>query len=192
MRCLGTIGKFLAIVLITVCLSFSADKTHSPKKNTQKAGTQSPEKHVAGARASSTKSGVHKSRRSKSRKRASWKRRGQQNIDHERAREIQQALIREHYLDGQPTGVWDQRSQKAMERFQADNGWQSKTVPDSRALIKLGLGPNHDDLLNPESAMTGPLQPTAANSHAAAASPSAATPAGNDATPSAPASAPQQ
>jgi hypothetical protein len=27
-------------------------------------------------------------------------------------------------------------------------------VPDSRALIKLGLGPDHQHLLNPESAMT--------------------------------------
>ena len=41
-----------------------------------------------------------------------------------------------------------------MRRYQADNGWQSKTVPDSRALIKLGLGPSKDHLLNPESAMT--------------------------------------
>lgn len=41
-----------------------------------------------------------------------------------------------------------------MQRYQADQGWQSKTIPDSRALIKLGLGPNHAHLLNPESAMT--------------------------------------
>jgi len=41
-----------------------------------------------------------------------------------------------------------------MRRYQADHGWQSKTVPDSRALIKLGLGPSKDHLLNPESAMT--------------------------------------
>jgi hypothetical protein len=41
-----------------------------------------------------------------------------------------------------------------MRRYQADHGWQSKTVPDSRALISLGLGPSKDNLLNPESAMT--------------------------------------
>jgi hypothetical protein len=29
-----------------------------------------------------------------------------------------------------------------MAKLQADNGWQTKLVPDSRALIKLGLGPN--------------------------------------------------
>ncbi len=71
-----------------------------------------------------------------------------------RARELQEALIREHYLDGTATGVWDAKSQSAMQRYQADNGWQSKSVPDSRALIKMGLGPDHEHLLNPESAMT--------------------------------------
>jgi hypothetical protein len=76
------------------------------------------------------------------------------NIDPARAREIQEALIREHYMEGSPSGTWDANSQNAMVRFQADNGWQSKVVPDSRALIKLGLGPDHEHLLNPESAMT--------------------------------------
>jgi peptidoglycan hydrolase-like protein with peptidoglycan-binding domain len=81
-------------------------------------------------------------------------------MDSERARQVQAALIREHYLSGEPTGVWDQKSQNAMVRFQASNGWQTKIVPDSRALIKLGLGPSNDHLLNPDSAMTSPLQPT--------------------------------
>jgi hypothetical protein len=82
--------------------------------------------------------------------------RGQQKIDPQRAHDIQEALIREHYLSGKSSGVWDDASQKAMQKFQADNGWQSKTTPDSRALIKLGLGPDHEHLLNPESAMTAP------------------------------------
>ena len=89
----------------------------------------------------------------KSRKKVS-SRRGQQKIDAQRAREIQEAWIREHYLEGKVTGVWDDASQRAMQKYQADNGWQSKTTPDSRALIKLGLGPDHEHLLNPESAMT--------------------------------------
>ncbi len=90
---------------------------------------------------------------------ANWRRRGQQKIDPRRALEIQEALIREHYLDGEASGVWDDASQKAMERYQADNGWQSKMIPDARALIKLGLGPDHEHLLNPESAMTAQPQP---------------------------------
>lgn len=77
---------------------------------------------------------------------------GQHTIDEERTREIQTALIREHYLTGEPTGVWDQASKDAMLRYQAANGWQTKITPDSRALIKLGLGPDHKGLLNPETA----------------------------------------
>lgn len=80
--------------------------------------------------------------------------RGQQKIDADRVQTIQEALIREHYLNGEATGTWNQSSEDAMRRYQADHGWQSKSVPDSRALISLGLGPSNDHLLNPESAMT--------------------------------------
>jgi hypothetical protein len=102
----------------------------------------------------STHSKSHKSKKTKS-----AKKRGQQKIDPARAREIQEALIREHYLDGTPSGTWDAKSQSAMQKYQADNGWQSKQIPDSRALIKMGLGPDHEHLLNPESAMTSRPEP---------------------------------
>lgn len=82
--------------------------------------------------------------------------RGQQIIDSDRTREIQAALIRERYLEGEPTGEFDDRTREALKKFQSDNGWQSKVVPDSRALIKLGLGPSRDGLLNPESAVLSP------------------------------------
>jgi hypothetical protein len=65
-------------------------------------------------------------------------------IDSARATEIQTALIKSGYLSGQPSGVWDAQSQAAMQKLQADNGWQTKLVPDSRAIIKLGLGPAQD------------------------------------------------
>jgi len=106
--------------------------------------------------ASTTHSAAAKRRHSSSRVATSKgkKPRGQQKIDSDRVEAIQEALIREHYLTGAPTGTWNQTSEDAMRHYQADHGWQSKTVPDSRALIKLGLGPSHDHLLNPESAMT--------------------------------------
>ena len=71
-------------------------------------------------------------------------------------REIQEALIRENYLEGSPSGVWDQRTKAAMIKYQDDHGWQTKVLPDSRALIALGLGPKHDNLLNPESVDPAP------------------------------------
>jgi hypothetical protein len=122
------------------------------------------------------KSHYRKPRRSTSKRKTA---RGQQKIDSERAQEIQQALIREHYLSPKDEGTWNQASEDAMRRYQADHGWQSKTVPDSRALISLGLGPSHDHLLNPESAMTSDPAPAhqtasaAKATHAAASGPSA-------------------
>jgi peptidoglycan hydrolase-like protein with peptidoglycan-binding domain len=67
--------------------------------------------------------------------------RGQRAIDANRATQIQQALIQKGYLAGAPTGQWDSSTEAAMTKFQGDNGWQTKLTPDSRALIKLGLGP---------------------------------------------------
>jgi Putative peptidoglycan binding domain len=68
---------------------------------------------------------------------------GQRTIDSGRASEIQNALIRQKYLTGSPTGQWDTQTQVAMRQYQSDHGWQTKLTPDSRALISLGLGPNH-------------------------------------------------
>jgi len=103
--------------------------------------------------------------------------RGQQKIDGERARTIQEALIREHYLSGEPTGTWNQASEDAMRRYQSDHGWQTKEVPDSRALISLGLGPSKDHLLNPESAMTSaPEAPPATSAPPASSKPIPAPP----------------
>jgi hypothetical protein len=105
--------------------------------------------------------------------------RGQQKIDGDRTRQIQEALIREHYLQGEASGKWDDSTEVALRKMQADNGWQNKTVPDSRALIKLGLGPSHDHLLNPDSAMTSapeavrtnPISPSNTGSSAASSQP---------------------
>lgn len=69
--------------------------------------------------------------------------RGQRGIDSERATQIQDALIKQHYLSGTPSGQWDAATESAMQKYQADHGWQTKMTPDSRALIALGLGPDH-------------------------------------------------
>src|SRR5690349_13088753 len=108
---------------------------------------------AANAASKPAKHGHHKSKR-----KASWKKKGQQGINSERAMEIQQALIRENYLSGEPTGAWDARTQAALVKYQGDHGWQTKVVPDSRAIIKLGLGPNYSSqtLLNPQSPAGAP------------------------------------
>ena len=74
--------------------------------------------------------------------------RGQQAIAPDRVMQIQQALIREHYLSGEATGKWDSTTVAAMQKYQSDQGWQTKLMPDSRALKKLGLGPDYSNALN--------------------------------------------
>jgi peptidoglycan hydrolase-like protein with peptidoglycan-binding domain len=78
--------------------------------------------------------------------------RGQQSIDPERVTQIQQALIREHYLSGEATGKWDPSTVAAMQKYQSDQGWQTRLTPDSRALKKLGLGPDYSNALNAKDA----------------------------------------
>jgi len=166
----------------------AASSTVSPKQKTGGTKTASPKKHAKAAASESAantttsprrahpashppadkhpKSNAaiaahnNKAKTANSRKKSKKKTSARgQKIDPERAQAIQEALIREHYLSGDAARTWDQASEDAMRKYQADHGWQSKTVPDSRALISLGLGPSHDHLLNPESAMTtGPDQ----------------------------------
>ena len=125
--------------MTVLCLGLALLMSGIAQARTQKSGKPGSSHHTA------------KSKGSKKSK-AAKKPKGQQAMNPERVREIQSALIREHYMDGEPNGVWDARSKTAMQRFQAAQGWQSKVVPDSRALIKLGLGPDHAGLLNPETA----------------------------------------
>jgi len=136
----------VALLCGLVCWAAESPATTPPKKPAS-SGTPASKKSSTAAK----KSAAHKKKRSG---KTASKKRGQKAIDSERAQQIQEALIREHYLNGQPSGKWDDSTQAAMRRYQADHGWQNKTVPDSRALIQLGLGPNHDHLLNPETAMT--------------------------------------
>ena len=135
------------MVLLAATLGFAQDSSGPATKAT------APRSHA------STKRSAGKGK--KSRKSAAGRRpHGQQKIDAQRTLEIQEALIREHYLDGKASGTWNTATEQAMQRYQADNNWQSKTTPDARALIKLGLGPDHKHLLNPESAMTSQPQGT--------------------------------
>lgn len=85
-------------------------------------------------------------------KKTSHRLHGQQAIEPERVTEIQQALIREHYMTGEANGKWDDTTQAAMQKFQADQGWQTKLMPDSRALKKLGLGPDYSNAINAKTA----------------------------------------
>jgi peptidoglycan hydrolase-like protein with peptidoglycan-binding domain len=79
----------------------------------------------------------------------------QRGIDDTRAAQIQSSLIKSGYLSGEASGHWDAGTEAAMQKFQSDNGWQTKLIPDSRAIIKLGLGPAQDSAVK-NSVMSTP------------------------------------
>ena len=84
---------------------------------------------------------------------------GQQSIEPARITEIQQALIREHYLTTETSGKWDATTEAAMQKYQADQGWQTKLMPDSRAIKKLGLGPDYSHAINAKNSSFGEPPP---------------------------------
>jgi hypothetical protein len=123
--------SFLAIVICAGVFASPAfgTRTHKSSATTSRAHHRSP-------------------RRGSSARSKSYRQRGQQSIDSDRVTQIQQALIREHYLTGEPSGSWDDSTKAAMQKYQGDQGWQTKLMPDSRALKKLGLGPDYSNALN--------------------------------------------
>jgi hypothetical protein len=167
----------------TLASSKSAKKSASYKNSSATHGSSASGSHPSttahhSSTANRSKSSVHAvSHKGKKSRKSS--RRGQQKIDSSRTVQIQEALIKQHYLSGEPSGQWDASTDAALRRYQADNGWQNKTVPDSRALIKLGLGPSHDHLLNPESAMTTAPEPRAPGGGKPASSAAEPAPASN-------------
>jgi hypothetical protein len=62
------------------------------------------------------------------------------HLQPERVEEIQQALIREGYLQGDATGQWDSPTRAAMLRYQTMHGFPPTGLPEAKSLMKLGLG----------------------------------------------------
>ncbi len=83
------------------------------------------------------------------------------HLQPERVEEIQQALTREGYLQGDASGQWDSRTHEAMMRYQADHGFPATGLPEAKSLMKLGLGSH-------------PLPPELDHSTVGVASPAAA------------------
>lgn len=113
----------------------SAKKKASPK---QKAAAASTKTSATG------KKSRGKSFSRKSKARVAARPRGQQAPTPERYREIQQALAERGYLQGEPSGVWDQESTAALRRFQEDKKIEATGKLSSLSLIYLGLGPKRD------------------------------------------------
>lgn len=66
-------------------------------------------------------------------------------IPSERAAEIQKALIKAGYLDGPPSGQYDDATIQAMKQYQSANGLPQTGLPSALLLKKLGVPKRSSD-----------------------------------------------
>lgn len=143
---------FLLSAAVVAAPASATTTTHKKPSSTHSRTARAKSKHPTSARVSKTSLSGRKGAKSRH-----TRLRGQQTIDSSRATQIQQALIREHYLSGEPSGEWDSATVAAMQKYQSDQGWQTKLMPDSRAIKKLGLGPDYSNAINASgSSFAGP------------------------------------
>ncbi len=69
----------------------------------------------------------------------------------DRITEIQSALSRNGFYDGNPNGKWDASSVAAMQKFQSANGLDATGKLDALSLQKLGLGSETAGVYAPET-----------------------------------------
>jgi peptidoglycan hydrolase-like protein with peptidoglycan-binding domain len=70
------------------------------------------------------------------------RRRSAMRPDPQRVQEIQRALFDAGELHEAPTSRWDEATREAMKRYQQANGFAITGLPDSKSLMKMGLGPH--------------------------------------------------
>jgi hypothetical protein len=119
-------------------------------------------------KSSSSKSASHKKKRHAST--SSRRQPYQKAPTADRITEIQTALARGGYYQGDPSGKWDSTTVAAVEKFQSAHGIDSNGKLDAPTLQKLGLGSDIAGVSAPR-----PPAPPSASSSPSAAGPSSQT-----------------
>jgi len=114
----------IASVALACALSMAAATPRPSPQTTQTTTTATPSKPV------SHKKKHHASKREPSQKAPTA----------DRISEIQSALVRGGYYQGNPNGKWDANTVAAVQKFQSANGIEANGKLDAPTLQKLGLG----------------------------------------------------
>ena len=117
--------------------SASKSKAGTAKSATAKSVTRSATRTSATAKTATAKGKSKSKGRPVSRTARSY----QQAPTPERYQEIQQALAKKGYFQGEASGKWGADSDEALKRFQADQNLTPDGKINSLSLIALGLGP---------------------------------------------------
>ena len=112
---------------------------------------------------------VHHKTRHRAKKRRTKKVRGQKAPTADRITEIQTALSRDGYYQGEPNGKWDSSTVAAVQKFQSANGMDANGKLDAPTLQKLGLGSDIAGVSAPK-----PIVPGSPNAAPSLSTPAAA------------------
>ncbi len=93
---------------------------------------------------------------------------GQKAPTADRITEIQTALSRDGYYQGEPNGKWDSNTVAAVQKFQSANGMDANGKLDAPTLQKLGLGSDIAGVSAPK-----PIVPGSGNAVPSSSAPSA-------------------
>jgi hypothetical protein len=104
------------------------------------AGVTAPQATAGQASSSSTSSTASKPSIHKKKHHASKRQMSQKAPTPDRITEIQSALARKGYYQGEPNGKWDSNTVAAVQKFQSANGIDADGKLDAPTLQKLGLG----------------------------------------------------
>jgi peptidoglycan hydrolase-like protein with peptidoglycan-binding domain len=138
-----------------LCLSTAPSSVAGPPHPQQSSGTSSA------APSTSASSTTAKKKTSKtSKKRRSKREPTQKAPTPERISEIQSALSRRGYYQGQPNGKWDANTVNAMQKFQSENGLDANGKINAVSLQKLGLGSEIAGVSAPKTSAPGPAPAT--------------------------------
>jgi peptidoglycan hydrolase-like protein with peptidoglycan-binding domain len=93
----------------------------------------------------------------------------------DRITEIQSALARDGYYQGDPSGKWDSNTIAAVEKFQSSHGIDADGKLDAPTLQKLGLGSDIAGVSAPKppvppSAVSAPANPSSQNATSSSSS----------------------
>jgi len=128
-----TVSFALAATLLFLSLSVSRSEARArrPRPSNPQSGSS--------ASGSTSTSGASTTKK-KSKKRRSRREPTQKAPTPQRISEIQSALARGGYYQGEPNGKWDLNTVSAMQKFQSGNGLEPSGKINALSLQKLGLG----------------------------------------------------
>jgi hypothetical protein len=129
------IRALLAVASLALTCSLSANASSSSA-----APALNPQQSSASAPAATAKSSATSTKKKKTKHHSSKREPTQKAPTPDRISEIQSALARGGYYQGQPNGKWDSNTVAALQKFQSDNGMNASGKLDAPSLQKLGLG----------------------------------------------------